>query len=121
MLRVPDEGEEVSMKSLERIIRWLEDRQAAYEFTDRGLKAKVLLKENERLVRVTRGPKGNLIGRVKGDSRVVVFPEVFTEELEEGRVLACRIVERDRYFIAIPLSIQSRPEDGVSIFWIERP
>jgi hypothetical protein len=121
MLRVPDEGKEVNMRSLERIIRWLEDRQASYEFTDRGLKAKVLLKESERLVRVTRGPKGNLIGRVKGDSRVVVFPEVFTEELEEGRVLACRIVEKDRYFIAIPLSIQSRPEDGVSIFWIERP
>jgi hypothetical protein len=109
------------MRSLEKIIRWLENRQAAYEFTDKGLKAKVLLGENEWLVRVTRGPKGNLIGRVGGDSRVVVFPEVFTEELEEGRVLACRLIEKDRYFIAIPLSIQNRPEDGISIFWIERP
>jgi hypothetical protein len=121
MLRVPDKGKEVNMRSLEKIVRWLEDRQAAYEFTDKGLKAKVLLKDNERLVRITRGPKGNLIGRVKGDSRVVVFPEVFTEELEEGRVLACKLIEKDRYFIAIPLTIQSRPEDGISIFWIERP
>jgi hypothetical protein len=121
MLRVPSRGKEVNMKSLERIIGWLEDRQAVYEFTDKGLKAKVLLRGNERLVRVTRGPKGNLIGRVRGDSRVVVFPEVFTEELEEGRVLACKLIEKDRYFIAIPLTIQSRPEDGIFIFWIERP
>jgi len=109
------------MRSLEKVVQWLEGRKAAYEFTETGIKAKVLLQDNERLVRVVRGVKGNLIGRVKGTGKIAVFPEVFSEEIEEGGVLACRLVERDNYFIAIPLSIQNDPQSGINIFWIERP
>ena len=110
------------MKSLEKITKWLEDRGAFYTITQEGLRAKVLLNSyDERIVKVRRGPKGNLIGKVRGDSRVVVFPEVFQEELEEGQVLGCRIIERERYLIAIPFNVQNDPQSGVSIFWIERP
>ncbi len=109
------------MKSLEKVVVWLEGREASYNFTENGLKAKVLLRDNERLVRVRRGPKGNLVGKVKGSTKIAVFPEVFSEELEEGGVLACRLIEKDNYFIAIPLSIQNDPKSGVHIFWIERP
>jgi len=111
------------MRSLERITKWLEERGDGvfYDFSETGIRAKVLLRNDERLVRTRRGPKGNIIGRIRGDSRIVVFPEVFHEELKEGQTLACRLVERDRYLIAIPLSAQSEPESGIHIFWIERP
>jgi hypothetical protein len=108
------------MRSLEKITKWLEERGAYYDITQDAVRAKVLLKEGERLVRVVRGPKGNLIGRVRGDSRIVVFPEVF-DWLEEGQILACRLVERERYIIAIPLALQNDPKAGINIFWIERP
>ncbi len=109
------------MKSVERIVKWLEERKAAYSFTDSGLKAKVLLGDNERLVRVVRGWKGNLVGRIKGSRKIVVFPEVFAEELTEGKTLACKLIEKDNFYIGIPLQVQHEPESGIHIFWIERP
>ena len=109
------------MKSLERVISWLEDRQAVYSFNENGgIRAKVLLGDNERMVKVVRGWKGNMVGRVKGSSKIVVFPEMF-DDLKEGQILACRLIEKERYYIGIPLSIQNDPESGLHIFWIERP
>jgi hypothetical protein len=111
------------MKSLEKVIAWLEDRKAVYNFVENGIRAKVLLKEDERIVRVVRGHKGNLIGRVRGSSKVVVFPDLpeITDLLEEGKAIACRIVEKEDYLFGIPLKIQNDPQSGINIFWIERP
>jgi hypothetical protein len=118
-------AKEVSMgsvkRSLEGLVVWLEERGAHYNITPEGIRAKVLLRDNERIVRVTRGPKGNLIGRVRGSSKVVVFPEPVLEELEEGQVVACKIIEKDRYFVGVPLRVQNDPQAGVHVFWIERP
>jgi hypothetical protein len=120
MLKVPDEGKEVNMRSLEKVVSWLEGREASYYFDENGgIKAKVLLRDGERLVRVVRGWKGNMVGRVKGTSKIVVFPEIFND-LQEGQVLACKLIEKESYYIGIPLSIQNSPPD-VNIFWIERP
>lgn len=109
-------------RTLEGLTVWLEERNAHYTITPEGtVRAKVLLGDNERIVRVTRGPKGNLIGRVRGNSKFVVFPEPVLDELEEGKVVACRLLEKDRYFIGVPLKFQNDPEAGINIFWIERP
>jgi len=106
------------MEDIRKVVEWLEERGAAYDFLEDGrIKAKVLLRDGERIVRVVRGYKGNLIGRIRGSSKIVVFPEVFTE-FEEGGVVACRLVERDTYYIGIPLKVQSN--DRVRIFWIEQ-